>query len=163
VALGRGKDKESLAKKLGAHHYIDSDVVDPIVELQQRIAPMPVSEVLAWHSGQVIARRPPSGRRNRLRQRPVQPLQNLHPDRAGKLTLKYSAAARLDAHLELHGIRTPRSSGTRRNRGGARLRCCRSNLRPFRKPRPAPTSSKTLSVPARRPHSCLAPWMSGSI
>src|SRR5215469_5960952 len=24
VALGRGKDKEPLAKKLGAHHYIDS-------------------------------------------------------------------------------------------------------------------------------------------
>ena len=25
VAIGRGKDKEPLAKKLGAHHYIDSD------------------------------------------------------------------------------------------------------------------------------------------
>ena len=24
VAVGRGKDKEPLAKKLGAHHYIDS-------------------------------------------------------------------------------------------------------------------------------------------
>jgi D-arabinose 1-dehydrogenase-like Zn-dependent alcohol dehydrogenase len=35
VALGRGKDKESLARKLGAHHYIDSDVADPIVELQK--------------------------------------------------------------------------------------------------------------------------------
>lgn len=35
VALGRGKDKESLAKKLGAHHYIDSDVVDPIAELKK--------------------------------------------------------------------------------------------------------------------------------
>lgn len=35
VALGRGKDKEALAKKLGAHHYIDSDVVDPIAELKK--------------------------------------------------------------------------------------------------------------------------------
>ena len=35
VALGRGKDKEPLAKKLGAHHYIDSDVVDPVKELQE--------------------------------------------------------------------------------------------------------------------------------
>src|SRR2546421_2431655 len=35
IALGRGKDKEPLAKKLGAHHYIDSDVVDPVEELQK--------------------------------------------------------------------------------------------------------------------------------
>src|SRR5256714_6949137 len=35
VALGRGKDKAPLAKKLGAHHYIDSDVVDPVAELQK--------------------------------------------------------------------------------------------------------------------------------
>ena len=35
VALGRGKDKETLAKKLGAHRYIDSDVVDPVAELQK--------------------------------------------------------------------------------------------------------------------------------
>jgi D-arabinose 1-dehydrogenase-like Zn-dependent alcohol dehydrogenase len=35
VALGRGKDKEPLARKLGAHRYIDSDVVDPIAELQK--------------------------------------------------------------------------------------------------------------------------------
>src|SRR3954462_9708090 len=35
VALGRGKDKEPLAKQLGAHHYIDSDVVDPVKELQK--------------------------------------------------------------------------------------------------------------------------------
>jgi D-arabinose 1-dehydrogenase-like Zn-dependent alcohol dehydrogenase len=35
VALGRGKDKEPLAKKLGAQHYIDSDVVDPVAELQK--------------------------------------------------------------------------------------------------------------------------------
>jgi len=35
VALGRGKDKEPLARKLGAHHYIDSDVVDPVAELQK--------------------------------------------------------------------------------------------------------------------------------
>jgi D-arabinose 1-dehydrogenase-like Zn-dependent alcohol dehydrogenase len=35
VALGRGKDKEPLAKKLGAHQYIDSDVVDPVKELQK--------------------------------------------------------------------------------------------------------------------------------
>jgi D-arabinose 1-dehydrogenase-like Zn-dependent alcohol dehydrogenase len=35
VALGRGKDKEPLAKKLGAHHYIDSDRANPVVELQK--------------------------------------------------------------------------------------------------------------------------------
>jgi D-arabinose 1-dehydrogenase-like Zn-dependent alcohol dehydrogenase len=35
VALGRGKDKEPLAKKLGAQHYIDSDVVDPVTELRK--------------------------------------------------------------------------------------------------------------------------------
>ena len=35
VALGRGKDKEPLARKLGAHHYLDSDVIDPIAELQK--------------------------------------------------------------------------------------------------------------------------------
>lgn len=35
VALGRGKDKEPLAKKLGAHHYIDSDAVDTVGELQK--------------------------------------------------------------------------------------------------------------------------------
>src|SRR4051812_36976802 len=29
------EDKEPLAKKLGAHHYIDSDVVDPIAELKK--------------------------------------------------------------------------------------------------------------------------------
>lgn len=35
VALGRGKDKESLARKLGAHHYIDSDSGDAAAELQK--------------------------------------------------------------------------------------------------------------------------------
>src|SRR5437660_8296284 len=35
VALGRGKDKEPLARKLGAHQYIDSDVVDTVAELQK--------------------------------------------------------------------------------------------------------------------------------
>jgi D-arabinose 1-dehydrogenase-like Zn-dependent alcohol dehydrogenase len=35
VALGRGKDKGPLARKLGAHHYIDSDIVDPVKELQK--------------------------------------------------------------------------------------------------------------------------------
>jgi len=35
VALGRGEDKQPLAKKLGAHHYLDSDVVDPVAELQK--------------------------------------------------------------------------------------------------------------------------------
>ena len=35
VALGRGKDKEALAMKLGAHHYVDSDAVDPIAELKK--------------------------------------------------------------------------------------------------------------------------------
>lgn len=35
IALGRGKDKEALAKKLGAHQYIDSNVVDTVKELQK--------------------------------------------------------------------------------------------------------------------------------
>jgi D-arabinose 1-dehydrogenase-like Zn-dependent alcohol dehydrogenase len=35
VALGRGKEKEPLARKLGAHHYIDSDAVDTVAELQK--------------------------------------------------------------------------------------------------------------------------------
>src|SRR6202163_702045 len=35
VALGRGKDKEPLAKKLGAHHYIDSTAEDVVAELQK--------------------------------------------------------------------------------------------------------------------------------
>src|SRR5205809_3838854 len=35
VALGRGKDKEPLAKKLGAHHYIDSGAGDAVAELQK--------------------------------------------------------------------------------------------------------------------------------
>src|SRR5207244_7248928 len=35
VALGRGKDKEPLAKKLGAHHYIDSDAGDVRADLQK--------------------------------------------------------------------------------------------------------------------------------
>src|SRR6266513_2035045 len=35
VALGRGRDKEPLAKKLGVHHYIDSDAGDAVAELQK--------------------------------------------------------------------------------------------------------------------------------
>ena len=35
VALGRGKDKEALAKKLGAHRYIDSGSGDAVAELQK--------------------------------------------------------------------------------------------------------------------------------
>ena len=35
IALGRGKDKEALARKLGAHHYIDSNVSDTVAELQK--------------------------------------------------------------------------------------------------------------------------------
>src|SRR5262245_39784567 len=35
VALGRGQDKEPLAKKLGAHHYIDSSAADTVAELQK--------------------------------------------------------------------------------------------------------------------------------
>jgi D-arabinose 1-dehydrogenase-like Zn-dependent alcohol dehydrogenase len=35
IALGRGKDKEPLAKKLGAHRYIDSNVTDTVAELQK--------------------------------------------------------------------------------------------------------------------------------
>src|SRR5260370_11541098 len=35
VAIGRGKDKEALAKKLGAHHYIDSGTGDAVAELQK--------------------------------------------------------------------------------------------------------------------------------
>jgi D-arabinose 1-dehydrogenase-like Zn-dependent alcohol dehydrogenase len=35
VALGRGKDKEALARKLGAHHYIDTGSGDAAAELQK--------------------------------------------------------------------------------------------------------------------------------
>lgn len=35
VAIGRGKDKEPLARKLGAHHYIDTDVGDGAAQLQK--------------------------------------------------------------------------------------------------------------------------------
>ena len=35
IALGRGQDKEALAKKLGAHRYIDSSVADTVAELQK--------------------------------------------------------------------------------------------------------------------------------
>src|SRR5437762_114093 len=35
VALGRGKDKEPLARKLGAHRYIDSDAGDAAAALQK--------------------------------------------------------------------------------------------------------------------------------
>ena len=35
VAVGRGRDKEALARKLGAHHYIDSGAGDAVAELQK--------------------------------------------------------------------------------------------------------------------------------
>jgi D-arabinose 1-dehydrogenase-like Zn-dependent alcohol dehydrogenase len=35
VAVGLGRDKEPLAKKLGAHHYVDSSAVDTVAELQK--------------------------------------------------------------------------------------------------------------------------------
>jgi D-arabinose 1-dehydrogenase-like Zn-dependent alcohol dehydrogenase len=35
VGIARGADKEPLAKKLGAHHYIDSQAKDPSAELQK--------------------------------------------------------------------------------------------------------------------------------
>ena len=35
VAIGRGGDKEALARKLGAHHYIDAGAGDPAAELQK--------------------------------------------------------------------------------------------------------------------------------
>jgi D-arabinose 1-dehydrogenase-like Zn-dependent alcohol dehydrogenase len=35
VAIARGKDKEPLARKLGAHHYIDSQAVDVAAELKK--------------------------------------------------------------------------------------------------------------------------------
>src|SRR5258705_9281561 len=35
VAIGRGKDKEPLAKKLGAHNYIDTDAGPPAAALQK--------------------------------------------------------------------------------------------------------------------------------
>lgn len=35
IALGRGKDKAPLAEKLGAHLYIDSNVTEPVKELQK--------------------------------------------------------------------------------------------------------------------------------
>jgi len=35
VAINRGNDKEALARKLGAHHYIDATAQDPVAELQK--------------------------------------------------------------------------------------------------------------------------------
>jgi D-arabinose 1-dehydrogenase-like Zn-dependent alcohol dehydrogenase len=35
IAINRGSDKESLAKKLGAHHYIDATASDVVTELQK--------------------------------------------------------------------------------------------------------------------------------
>jgi D-arabinose 1-dehydrogenase-like Zn-dependent alcohol dehydrogenase len=35
VGIARGQDKEPLARKLGAHHYIDSQAQDPAAELQK--------------------------------------------------------------------------------------------------------------------------------
>src|SRR5215213_8587199 len=35
VAINRGSDKESLARKLGAHHYIDATATDVVAELQK--------------------------------------------------------------------------------------------------------------------------------
>ena len=35
IALGRGRDKEPLARELGAHHYIDTDAGDAAAELQK--------------------------------------------------------------------------------------------------------------------------------
>src|SRR5258707_13005749 len=35
VAVGRGKEKEPLAKKLGAHQYLDSATVNPAEELKK--------------------------------------------------------------------------------------------------------------------------------
>src|SRR5712664_1777940 len=35
VAINRGNDKEPLARKLGAHHYIDAIATDPVSELQK--------------------------------------------------------------------------------------------------------------------------------
>jgi D-arabinose 1-dehydrogenase-like Zn-dependent alcohol dehydrogenase len=34
-AIGRGKDKEALARKLGAWHYVDTAAGDPVAELQK--------------------------------------------------------------------------------------------------------------------------------
>src|SRR5260370_36839776 len=35
VAINRGNDKEPLARKLGAHHYIDAIATDSVAELQK--------------------------------------------------------------------------------------------------------------------------------
>jgi len=35
VAINRGNDKESLARKLGAHHYLDASATDVVAELQK--------------------------------------------------------------------------------------------------------------------------------
>jgi 2-desacetyl-2-hydroxyethyl bacteriochlorophyllide A dehydrogenase len=35
IAIGRGADKEALAKKLGAHHYIDAETAEPAAALQK--------------------------------------------------------------------------------------------------------------------------------
>ena len=39
VAVARGTEKESLARELGAHHYIDSTAADVAGELRRSAAP----------------------------------------------------------------------------------------------------------------------------
>lgn len=36
IAINRGNDKQELAEKLGAHHYIDATASDPVADLQKR-------------------------------------------------------------------------------------------------------------------------------
>jgi D-arabinose 1-dehydrogenase-like Zn-dependent alcohol dehydrogenase len=63
VALGRGKDKEPLARKLGAHHYIDSGAGDAAAELQKLggarviLATAPNAQAISRAGGWIVGER----------------------------------------------------------------------------------------------------------
>ena len=54
IAIGRGRDKEPLARELGAHHYIDSAASDPAAQLQQ-LGGARVILATAPHAGAISA------------------------------------------------------------------------------------------------------------
>ena len=73
VAIARGKDKEPLAKELGAHHYIDSKASDVAEELnklggaQVVLATVTVPDAMTATLGGLKARGPTRRRRSRRR------------------------------------------------------------------------------------------------
>jgi propanol-preferring alcohol dehydrogenase len=72
VAIGRGADKAELARKLGAHHYVDTSTTDPAEALQGLGG---ATVILATASGgkavaDTLKGRLPEGRRGRGNRNP---------------------------------------------------------------------------------------------